>query len=88
MRQHADSSIKAIEAMGTVDADGQLHLDEPLGSISHSRVRVIVLFPEEAAIDEQEWLLAAANNPALDFLRDPEEDIYTLQDGKPFDAEG
>lgn len=35
-------------------------------------------------IDEYEWLHAAANNPVFDFLNDPEEDIYTLADGKPF----
>jgi len=35
-------------------------------------------------IDEDEWLHAAANNPVFDFLKDPEEDIYTLADGKPF----
>ena len=35
-------------------------------------------------IDEQEWLYAAANNPVFDFLNDPEEDIYTLADGKAF----
>jgi hypothetical protein len=35
-------------------------------------------------IDEYEWLKAAARNPAFDFLNDPEEDIYTLADGKPF----
>ncbi len=38
--------------------------------------------PDE--IDEQEWLQAAASNPVFDFLKDPEEDIYTLADGKPF----
>ncbi|MEM1172726.1 MAG: hypothetical protein AAGJ08_27525 [Cyanobacteria bacterium P01_H01_bin.35] len=35
-------------------------------------------------INEQEWLQAAATNPTFDFLKDPEEDIYTLTDGKPF----
>ena len=35
-------------------------------------------------IDEQEWLHATAKNPVFDFLKDPEEDIYTLTDGKPF----
>jgi hypothetical protein len=35
-------------------------------------------------IDEQKWLKAAAGNPVFDFLKDPEEDIYTLADGKPF----
>jgi hypothetical protein len=32
----------------------------------------------------QEWLNAVANNPAFDFLKNPEEDIYTITDGKPF----
>jgi tetratricopeptide (TPR) repeat protein len=39
---------------------------------------------EEGEIDESEWLRAAATNPAFDFLKEPEEDIYTLDDGRPF----
>ena len=39
-------------------------------------------------IDEREWLCAASNNPAFDFLKAPEEDIYTLADGRLFDEEG
>jgi hypothetical protein len=78
-----DTTMKAIEAKGTIDAQGQLHLDEPLVSVSSGRVRIIVLFPEDTAIDEYEWLSAARNNPAFDFLNDPVEDIYTLRDGKP-----
>ena len=31
--------------------------------------------PEQADIDEMEWLWAAAANPAFDFLKEPEEDI-------------
>ena len=41
----------------------------------------------EEEIDEQEWLKAAANSSAFDFLKDPQEDIYTLADGKPFHDE-
>jgi len=37
--------------------------------------------------DETLWLKAAATNPAFDFLNDPEEDIYTLADGKPLQDE-
>lgn len=33
---------------------------------------------------EAEWLRAAANNPAFASLADPEEDIYSLNDGEPF----
>ena len=32
-------------------------------------------------------LKASINNFAFDFLSDPEENIYTLNDGKPFHAE-
>ena len=41
----------------------------------------------EDEIDEDDWLYAAAHNPASDFLKDPAEDIYSLQDGKPFNAQ-
>jgi hypothetical protein len=37
--------------------------------------------------EEQEWLQAATSNPAFEFLKDQEEDIYTLSDGKPFNNE-
>jgi hypothetical protein len=79
-----DSTSRAVEMTGTVDEQGQLHLDGPLSFISPQRVRVILLFPAETDIDEQEWLRAAARNPTFDFLNDSAEDIYTLADGKPF----
>ena len=58
--------------------------DETLSVVGTTRVRVSRLLPEEFDIDEAEWLQAAAANPAFDFLKDPEEDIYTLSDGEPF----
>ena len=81
-------AMKAIETTGTIDEQRQLHLDELLPIVGPSRVRVILLFPEQADIDEREWLRAAATNPAFDFLKNPTEDIYTLTDGKPFYDEG
>jgi len=81
-------STKAIEITGTIDTQRQLVLDEPLPVVGPTRVRVIILLPEEADIDEMEWLRAAATNPAFDFLKEPEEDIYTLADGRPFHDEG
>ncbi len=72
-----------VEVTGTVDKSGQLHLDKPLAMGINRRVRVIILFPEAEEIDEQEWLRAATTNPVFAFLHDPEEDIYTLEDGKP-----
>jgi hypothetical protein len=79
-----DVAVKAIETTGTVDVQHRLLLDEPLPVAGPKRVRVIILFPEEADINEKEWLYAAASNPAFDFLKEPEEDIYTSEDGKPF----
>ena len=80
--------LKAIEMVGTIDKERRLHLDEPLPPVGPSRVRVIILIPEEADLNEQEWIQAAVTNPAFDFLKAPEEDIYTLADGKPFHDQG
>ena len=75
---------KAIEVTATINAQRQLVLDEPLPVTGPARVRVIVLLPEEVNIDGKEWLRAASVNPAFDFMKTPEEDIYTLADGRPF----
>ncbi len=77
-------ALKAFEVAGTIDEQRQLHLDAPLPIAGPSRVRVIVLIPEEADAEEKEWYRAAAANPAFDFLKEPKEDIYTLADGKPY----
>jgi len=39
--------MKAIELIGTVDDRGNLSLDEPVLVSANSRVRVIILCPEE-----------------------------------------
>ena len=78
------AATQAIETIGTIDAQHHLVLDETLPITGPTRVRVIILLPEDSDISETEWLQAAATNPAFDFLKDPEEDIYTLSDGEPF----
>ena len=82
------ATTKAIETTGTIDAQHPLVLDETLPITGPTRVRVTHLLPEYSDISETEWLQAAAANPALDFLKYPEEDIYTLSDGRPFYDEG
>ena len=75
-------TMKAIETTGTIDDQHRLIiLDKPLPIAEKGKVRVIILFSEE---DEREWLHAATTSPAFDFLKEPEEDIYTQSDGKPF----
>jgi hypothetical protein len=82
-----DTTLTAIETTATVDENRQIHLDTPLPVAGPLRVKVIVLYPLAEDVDEATWLYAAARNPAFDSLHDASEDIYTSQDGKPFDAE-
>jgi hypothetical protein len=79
-----ESRMTAIEVRGTVDEHRRLELDENLPIAGPMRVRVIVLYPSTEEWDEKEWLQAGARNPAFDYLKEPEEDIYSLSDGKPF----
>ena len=80
------ANIKAIEVEGEIDEHGQLCLNERLPA-GPGHARVIVLIQESDDPDEQEWLRAGTTNPALSFLANPEEDIYTLADGQPFNDE-
>lgn len=80
--------MKAIETMGTVNEEHQLELDDSLLIEGPSRVRVIILIPEDEETNEAAWLKAASGNPAFDFLKDPAEDIYSPADGKPFNDQG
>ncbi len=80
-------TMTAIELTGVVDEHHQLKLDVPLPIAGPISVKVIVLYTTPEAFDETEWLSAAASNPAFEFLNDPDEDIYTLADGKPVEYE-
>ncbi len=76
--------MKAIEALGTIEEDRRVRLDEPLPPGLAGRVRLIILVEGDDP-SEREWLQAAAHGGAFDFLNAPEEDLYTLRDGRPFD---
>ena len=77
--------MKAIEITGSINEQGSVELDQPLTATKSTRFRGILLFPD---LDEaQEWSLPALKTSAIDFLGDSEEDIYTLEDGKPIDHE-
>jgi hypothetical protein len=76
--------MRSIECAGTISAQGELQLDELLPLNQPSRVRIIVLFPESLESDDitpDQWNKAVASNPSFTFLRDAEEDIYTLGNG-------
>ena len=77
--------LTAIETIGTIEQSGRIVIDETFSVNVPTLVRVIVLFPESEDLNESEWLQAASKNEAFDFLNDPDEDIYSLRDGKPLD---
>ena len=79
-----NATMKAIEMTGTIDEHNQLRLDGELPVSGPARVKVIVLYPLQDDWDESEWLRAAARNPAFEFLKEAQEDIYSVRDGNPF----
>lgn len=80
-----DTPLTAIEMGGTVNEFHQLELDTMIPITGPKRVRVIVLFPSDNENTEEEWIQSAVHNPVFDYLKEPEEDIYSITDGKPFD---
>jgi hypothetical protein len=83
--------MKSIACAGTISANGELLLDEPLPQNQPSRVQIVILFPESPEspdLTPTQWNKIAANNPSFAFLHDPEEDIYTLEDGIAVSYEG
>jgi hypothetical protein len=76
--------MRAIEVAGTIEEGRRVQLDEPLPPGVAGRVRLIILV-DEAEPSDQEWLRAAMQGGAFDFLDRPDEDRYTLRDGRPFD---
>ncbi len=77
--------LTAIETTGTIEQSGKIVIDEIFSVNAPTSVRVIVLFPESEDFNENEWMREASKNKAFDFLNDPDEDIYSLTDGKPLD---
>jgi len=75
--------MQAVEALGHVDNNGTLQINTPL-PLKEGDVKVIIMYAENNEMtEEQLWLRSVSNNPAFDFLKDQEEDIYSLNDGKP-----
>lgn len=77
--------MQAFETYGHIDKGGKLKIVSDL-PLQEGDVRVIVMYDDKKEPEETGWLKAASNNPAFDFLKEPEEDIYSLTDGKPFNG--
>lgn len=76
--------MKAIEIKSSTDEFGHLKIDYQLDR-TEQKVRVLILFEDEKSNNDEEklWMNSISSNPAFDFLNDPEEDIYSLNDGEP-----
>ncbi|MBA4409548.1 MAG: hypothetical protein Q8S54_03035 [Bacteroidota bacterium] len=76
--------MRAIEFNSKTDKKGHLKIDYQIGK-SERNVRVLILLDDYTSQpdDEKLWLSSISFNPAFDFLKDPTEDIYSLNDGEP-----
>lgn len=77
--------ITSIETTATIGPKRHLVLDEDIPARVSAKVRVIVFIEDE--LPDKEWLTSAATNEAFRFLEDDEENIYSVEDGKPIDDE-
>ena len=73
--------MKTIEASGTIEQERRLVLDEPLPAGVSGRVRLLILVGDDE-LNERDWMRAAMQGGSFEFLNAPEEDTYTLEDGK------
>ena len=73
---------KIIETTGIVNNGKIIYLDIPLPFSNNSKVKVTVTDFDS----EEEWLTSATKNPAFKDIFNNDEDIYTLDDGKPFNG--
>ncbi len=73
--------MKAIEITSQTDTEGILKIDIPLLQ-KNKKVRVLILLEENETEDDKLWLYNLSKNPSFDFLNEPDEDIYSLNDGE------
>ncbi|HSN07405.1 MAG TPA: hypothetical protein VLS85_00130 [Hanamia sp.] len=77
--------MEAFEKIVHFDEEGNLLLK--LGKdFSKKEAKVVVLIKDDE-ITEKEWLSVAMKGGAYDFLNDPAEDIYTMEDGVPYKSD-
>jgi hypothetical protein len=77
--------MKAIEIKSQTDKTGRLKLDYKLDK-AEKKVRILILFDENPNEDDEKklWMNSVSTNPAFEYLKDTDEDIYTVNDGEPF----
>ncbi len=76
--------MRAIEVTGSVNENGFIALDEPIVITKPRRFRGILLLPDTDITEE--WSPTGIDASLREYLDDPEEDIYTLEDGEPIET--
>lgn len=77
--------MEAIEKLVHFDEDGNTTIK--LGkNFSKKEAKVVVLIKDDE-ISEKEWRALAMRGGAFDFLNDPDENIYSMEDGVPYKSE-
>jgi len=71
--------LRTLEAV--IDEQGRIQLLEPAALIRGQRALVTLLEDEPG---EAEWLAGASHSAAYAFLKDPAEDLYSLEDGHEY----
>ena len=78
--------MTAIELKSRTNRTGNLKIDFNLG-IPEIDVRILILYEDRINSEEElAWHNSISKNPAFDFLNDPDEDIYSITDGEPFNS--
>jgi hypothetical protein len=77
--------MEAIEKIVQFDEDGNTTLK--MGKHFSKKDAKIVVLIKDDEISENEWLKLAIAGKAFDFLNDPAENIYTMEDGEPYKSE-
>lgn len=76
--------MKAIELKSKTNQKGELKITYKLQK-AEANVRVLILVDDASdENDEETWMSSISKNPAFDFLKDSQEDIYSLNNGEPF----
>jgi hypothetical protein len=73
--------MQAIELNTRTDKKGRLKIDH-YTNLHDKKVRILILSAEKSDNDEVVWDNSFLNNPAFEFLKSPEEDIYSINDGQ------
>ena len=79
--------MRAIETTGRVIDARHIETRSPIPA--GQWVRLVIFWPsgEDDGMAESDWMVAAAKNSLFDFLANPAEDVYTLDDGEAIELE-